>query len=225
MTVRTARKLLFDDDTRKSELLSTPVRELGLRLPDTLLGRCIDRTLEDVRAFGIALEPYFYLSDAYGCVQGTVNIGLGFWDADPLLRDVYADKIGRRRDEMDIANPISADLDAMRPSLLPNLIAAAGRNSDRGQADFGLFEVGPQFHGENPGEQQRAAAGLRVGRTGPRHWNVKPRPVDAFDAKADAIAVLAAHHEAARRDEHHCHTINGRDLLTENCHSGHFSWD
>ena len=100
--MRIARKFLFDDDTRKSELLSTPVKELGLRLPGTLLGRCIERTLEDVRAFGIALEPYFYLSDAYGCVQGTVNIGLGFWDADPLLRDVYADKVGRRRDEMDL---------------------------------------------------------------------------------------------------------------------------
>ena len=102
MTLRLARKLLFDDDTRKSELLSTPVRDLGLRLPGTLLGRCIDRTLEEVRAFGIALEPYFYLSDGYGCVQGTVNIGLGFWDTDPLLRDIYADKVGRRRDELDI---------------------------------------------------------------------------------------------------------------------------
>ena len=100
--MRLSRKLLFDDDTRKTELLSTRVCDLTLRVPGSLLGRCIDRTMEETRSFGIALEPYFYLSDAYGCVQGTVNIGLGFWDADPLLREIYGDKLRRRRDELDI---------------------------------------------------------------------------------------------------------------------------
>jgi hypothetical protein len=102
VSVRLARKLLFDDDTRKTELLSTRVCDLGLRTRGSLVGRCIDRAVEETRSFGIAFAPYFYLSDAYGCVQGTVNIGLGFWDADPLLREIYADKVRRRRDEMDI---------------------------------------------------------------------------------------------------------------------------
>lgn len=91
-----------------------------------------------------------------------------------------------------LSNPISSDLSAMRPSLLPNLIAAAGRNADRGQKDPALFELGPQF--EKPGEagQKQIAAGVRQGRSGPRHWARPARPVDAFDAKADAIGAILA---------------------------------
>ncbi len=91
-----------------------------------------------------------------------------------------------------LANPISADLDAMRPSLLPNLITAAGRNAARGMADGALFEVGPRFEGGAPGQQVNMAATLRAGHTTARHWAGTRRPVDAMDAKADAIAVLEA---------------------------------
>lgn len=90
-----------------------------------------------------------------------------------------------------LLNPISADLDEMRPSILPNLIEAAVRNADRGYPDLGLFEVGPQFAGARPQDQTTVAAGIRAGKSGPRHWKSAPRPVDAFDAKADALAVLA----------------------------------
>ena len=41
-----------------------------------------------------------------------------------------------------LSNPIAADLDALRPSLLPSLLAAASRNAARGFADFNLFEIG-----------------------------------------------------------------------------------
>lgn len=91
-----------------------------------------------------------------------------------------------------LANPISADLDAMRPSLLPNLITAAGRNAARGLGDSALFEVGPRFEGGAPGQQVNIAATLRAGHTTARHWAGTRRPVDAMDAKADAIAVLEA---------------------------------
>jgi phenylalanyl-tRNA synthetase beta chain len=91
---------------------------------------------------------------------------------------------------LELANPMSGDLDAMRPSILPNLIAAAGRNADRGFADLALFEVGPQFIDDTPEGQSTVAAGLRAGRTGPRHWARPPRAVDPFDAKADAIAAI-----------------------------------
>jgi len=90
-----------------------------------------------------------------------------------------------------LVNPISADLTTMRPSILPNLLAAAGRNAARGAADVALFEVGPQYADDSPQGQATVAAGIRVGASGPRHWAEKPRPVDAFDAKADALAVLA----------------------------------
>ncbi len=91
-----------------------------------------------------------------------------------------------------LANPISADLDILRPSVVPNLIAGAGRNAVRGLHDSNLFEIGPRFEGFKPGEQMLMAAGVRSGHTSPRHWAGTRRPVDAMDAKADAIAALEA---------------------------------
>ena len=91
-----------------------------------------------------------------------------------------------------LANPISSALDVMRPSILPNLVDAARRNGDRGFPDLALFEVGPQYADDTPKGQAMVAAGLRAGNTGPRHWKAPPRPVDVFDAKADALAALAA---------------------------------
>jgi len=95
-------------------------------------------------------------------------------------------------DALRLANPISADLDVMRPSILANLLAAAKRNADRGFRDVALFEVGPAWHDDTPEGQETVAAGLRHGDRSPRHWDVPTRPVDAFDAKADALAALAA---------------------------------
>jgi len=90
-----------------------------------------------------------------------------------------------------IANPISADLDVLRPTVLANLIETAGRNLDRGQEDFGLFEVGPAYRDDTSEGQELIAAGLRCGMSNPRHWRVQSRAVDVFDAKADAAALLA----------------------------------
>ena len=91
-----------------------------------------------------------------------------------------------------LANPISADLDVMRPSILPNLIRGVAQNVARGRENVGLFEVGPQFAGDAPEDESRVAAGLRRGWSGPRHWAGERRALDAFDAKADALAALQA---------------------------------
>jgi phenylalanyl-tRNA synthetase beta chain len=91
-----------------------------------------------------------------------------------------------------LANPISADLDVMRPSILGNLLQAAGRNADRGYPDAALYELGPSFANDTPKGQLTVAAGIRVGDLTGRHWSQKPRGVDAFDAKADAVALLDA---------------------------------
>ncbi len=90
-----------------------------------------------------------------------------------------------------LQNPISADLDLMRPSILGNLLEAAQRNAARGFPDIGLFEVGPVYHGARPEAQKTVATLLRVGQN-PRHWSGKPRVTDVYDVKADALAALAA---------------------------------
>ena len=107
-----------------------------------------------------------------------------------FLAEKDAALFGKVVDAIKLANPISADLDVMRGSILPNLINAAVRNGARGIADTALFEVGPQFTGDQPNDQSIAATGIRTGNNGMRHWARKPRPVDAFDAKADVISVL-----------------------------------
>jgi phenylalanyl-tRNA synthetase beta chain len=90
-----------------------------------------------------------------------------------------------------LANPIAADLDVMRPSILPNLLQAVLRNAARGSGDLALFEVGPQYVDDTPEGQLLVAAGVRVGSVRPRHWAAHQRAADAFDVKADALAILA----------------------------------
>jgi phenylalanyl-tRNA synthetase beta chain len=103
---------------------------------------------------------------------------------------------GGGKPELALANPIAADLSDMRPSLIPGLIAAAQKNADRGFADVGLFEVGQIFRGDQAADQLTAAAGVRRALAKPsgvgRHWSKRDGDVDAFDAKADALAVLIA---------------------------------
>ena len=91
-----------------------------------------------------------------------------------------------------IENPISSEMTHLRPDLLPGLLRAAARNQARGLLDLALFEVGPTFHGGEPGEQHLMASGLLVGASAPRDPLGSRRPVDLYDAKADAEAVLAA---------------------------------
>jgi phenylalanyl-tRNA synthetase beta chain len=95
-----------------------------------------------------------------------------------------------------LANPIASDLSDMRPSVIPGLVAAAQRNADRGFSDVALFEVGQVFKGDRPEDQFTAAGGVRRGLAGAngsgRHWSSKAAEVDAFDVKADALAVLVA---------------------------------
>jgi phenylalanyl-tRNA synthetase beta chain len=91
-----------------------------------------------------------------------------------------------------LENPISSEMSHMRPALLPGLLQAAARNQARGLPDTALFEVGDAFHGGEPGEQRMLVTGLLVGRTTPKDVHGASRPVDIYDAKADAEAVLAA---------------------------------
>jgi phenylalanyl-tRNA synthetase beta chain len=107
-----------------------------------------------------------------------------------------AELFGGGNPALALANPIAAELSDMRPSLIPGLAKAAQSNADRGFADAALFEVGQIFKGDRPEDQFTAAAGVRrrlaKATGGGRHWSSPTAQVDAFDAKADALALLAA---------------------------------
>src|SRR5262252_4917250 len=107
----------------------------------------------------------------------------------------HAELFGGGKPELALANPIASDLSDMRPSLIPGLVTSVQKNADRGYANVALFEVGQVYKGDQPQEQLTAASGVRralakasgVG----RHWSAPATDVDAFDAEADALAVLA----------------------------------
>jgi len=96
-----------------------------------------------------------------------------------------------------LANPISDDLKVMRPSLLPGLIAAAKRNADRGADSIRLFEIGRRYLADG----ERVTLGLVLaGEKGSRDWRTgRAVSFDALDAKAEAVALLAAAGAPAER--------------------------
>jgi phenylalanyl-tRNA synthetase beta chain len=93
-----------------------------------------------------------------------------------------------------LANPISEDMKVMRPSLLPGLLSAVRRNLDRGAAGLRLFEIGRRYlrGGAGASDERLSLAVVLAGEKTPRGWATgKPASFDAFDAKAEALALLA----------------------------------
>jgi phenylalanyl-tRNA synthetase beta chain len=101
-------------------------------------------------------------------------------------------------DALTLDNPIASDLDYMRPTLIANLAEAAQRNLDHGARDVRLFEVGPSYPGDQPGDQRQMAAALVAGGDA-RHWSGPFTRYDAYAAKADVLAVLEALGQSADR--------------------------
>ncbi|ASY65040.1 Phenylalanyl-tRNA synthetase beta chain [Sinorhizobium sojae CCBAU 05684] len=117
-----------------------------------------------------------------------------------FISEEQAKHFGGGQPALKLANPIAADMSDMRPSLLPGLLTAAQRNADKGYGDVAVFEVSGTYEGDTPEAQRRVAGGIRRGTASlngaGRLWSNAAKgggkPVDVFDAKADAIAVLEA---------------------------------
>ncbi len=92
--------------------------------------------------------------------------------------------------DIEIINPISSDLNVLRNSIFSNLLMYLNKNLDRGIKDLSLFEIGPIFHGSNPGEQETVIGGLRSGKVSRLSWIEEDRNVDVFDIKRDVIQTL-----------------------------------
>ncbi|MDO9416421.1 phenylalanine--tRNA ligase subunit beta [Pararhizobium sp.] len=117
-----------------------------------------------------------------------------------FISKAQAELFGGGAPSLALANPIAADMSDMRPSLLPGLLSAAQRNADKGFGDVAIFEVSGTYENDTPSGQRRVAGGIRRGTASMsgagRMWSNAAKgggkPVDVFDAKADAIAVLEA---------------------------------
>ncbi|HEX4198921.1 MAG TPA: phenylalanine--tRNA ligase subunit beta [Caulobacteraceae bacterium] len=99
-----------------------------------------------------------------------------------------AELFGGGQPDLVLANPIAAELDCMRPSILPNLIEAAQRNANRGFADVALFEIGPVFAGDRPRDQRTAITAVLAPHP-PRRWD-GGKSDDLFALKGDLMSLL-----------------------------------
>jgi len=105
-----------------------------------------------------------------------------------FMRRDWAELFGGGDARLVLTNPIAADLSTMRPSALANLIDAAARNARKGFADVAVFEVGPNFKGDQPADQWTAVTALLAPHP-PKHW-AKAGGDPLFDLKADLLALL-----------------------------------
>jgi phenylalanyl-tRNA synthetase beta chain len=94
-------------------------------------------------------------------------------------------------DARQLANPIASDLDSLRPSVLPSLLAAASRNAARGFANLQLFEIGAAFDSGMPEAQKTVATAIRTGHA-ERNWQKAGEDAGVFGVKADLMAALEA---------------------------------
>ena len=103
---------------------------------------------------------------------------------------IYNDFFKALNKEIQIINPISSDLGVLRNSIFPNLIISIKKNLDRGFKDLSIFEIGPIFTGQNPGQQNIVVCGLSAGKKSRSSWIDKERNVDVFDIKRDVVQTL-----------------------------------
>jgi phenylalanyl-tRNA synthetase beta chain len=176
------------DITGPADLVEEVVRLTGVdKVPATAMAR----------SAGVA-RPVLTESQRRQRLARRVLAARGFVEAVTwsFIAPEHAKPFGGGAAELLLSNPISTELAAMRPSLLPGLITAAQRNRDRGFSDGALFELGQAYRGARPEDQFIAASGVRFGHSAPsgsgRHWSGEAPAADVFGAKEDAVAALSA---------------------------------
>lgn len=108
-----------------------------------------------------------------------------------FIEQRIAAMFGETPESLRLENPIASDLDQMRPTPIASLALAAAQNTARGFADVAFCELGGGYRDTTPAGQLAIACGLRAGAT-PANWAAPARPVEALDAKGDALALLEA---------------------------------
>ncbi|HEY1326575.1 MAG TPA: phenylalanine--tRNA ligase subunit beta [Casimicrobiaceae bacterium] len=100
-----------------------------------------------------------------------------------------------------VRNPIAAQFDVMRTTLLPGLIEVLRTNLNRRTPRVRIFEAGRVFAGGAADEQPMRIGGLAFGAASPEQWGERARPTDFFDVKGDVEALAAPLRLTARRAE------------------------
>jgi phenylalanyl-tRNA synthetase beta chain len=123
-------------------------------------------------------------------------VNLSFVAADLLTRWSFTERL------VPLANPLSADLAVMRPSLLPGLIEALRHNRARQQDRVRLFEVASVFAAGDPPVETPSVAIVACGSARAEQWGEPSRPLDFHDLKGDLDALIAWGGEPSRWSVH-----------------------
>ncbi|MDC7676653.1 phenylalanine--tRNA ligase subunit beta [Asticcacaulis machinosus] len=105
-----------------------------------------------------------------------------------FMRKDWAEAFGGGDDTLVLANPIASELNCMRPSVLPNLLEAAGRNASKGFAGAQLFEIGPVYFGDEPNDQKTVITAIKAPAK-VRHWSATGEDA-LFALKSDLMRLL-----------------------------------
>jgi phenylalanyl-tRNA synthetase beta chain len=119
-------------------------------------------------------------------------VNMAFLGADTLAQWGFGDAL------VPLANPLSADLAVMRPSLLPGLIQALAHNRARQQPRVRLFEIGRVFAAGDPPLETPTLARVACGTARAEQWGEPSRSVDFHDLKGDLDALIASGGEPQR---------------------------
>ena len=89
-----------------------------------------------------------------------------------------------------IVNPISEELDILRPNLLPNLLQAIKKNKNRNFDSFSIFEIGSQYRSTSPEDQLNVACGIKSGIKTEKSWKNMQTEFDIYDVKQDLTSLI-----------------------------------
>ncbi|HEY1588259.1 MAG TPA: phenylalanine--tRNA ligase subunit beta, partial [Rhodanobacter sp.] len=123
-------------------------------------------------------------------------VNLSFVAAELLARWGFAERL------VPLANPLSADLAIMRPSLLPGLVEALRHNRARQQERVRLFEVARVFAAGDPPAETPSVAIVAGGNARGEQWGEPSRQLDFHDLKGDLDALIAWGGEPQRWSVH-----------------------
>jgi phenylalanyl-tRNA synthetase beta chain len=180
------------DIEREEDLIEEVARIFGYdKIPTHIPSGALTLAIEPEARIGeLALREQLSARGFYEAVN------LSFVAADLLARWGFTERL------VPLANPLSADLAVMRPSLLPGLIEALRHNRARQQERVRLFEVARVFAAGDPPLETPSLAIVACGNARAEQWGEGSRPVDFHDLKGDLDALIAWGGEPQRWSVH-----------------------
>lgn len=124
----------------------------------------------------VGAHPHDAVHDQLANVRRILT-GLGLYEAQgqTLVSDVVA-RLTHGSALVPLSNPLSSDMNVLRPSLLPGLLAALRHNVSRKINDLALFEVGRVFlESEGQRREERRVALALTGQRHPLFWSGEER--------------------------------------------------